>query len=240
MDTARNASVPLYRRVYEIVVQRIVSGELRPGAMLPSETDLGAELGVSQGTARKALIELEQSGVIERRQGRGTFVATTTPESALFHFFRLRRTDGTQAIPEPVEETVRKRRGTAKEVVALGCDKGSSVFEIARVRSIDGRLVSRETSILQARLFPGIGDRGPLPNALYTLYQQAYGFAVVRAEEKLRAVPASEAIASALEIAEGTPLMEVERRALDITGRVIEFRLSLYVTDDLSYNVTLK
>ena len=62
----------------------------------------------------------------------------------------------------------------------------------------------------------------------------------MRAEEKLRAVPASEAIASALEIAEGTPLMEVERRALDITGRVIEFRLSLYVTDDLSYNVTLK
>ena len=49
----------------------------------------GAELGVSQGTARKALEELERRGIIKRRQGVGSFVAVRTPENALFQFFQI-------------------------------------------------------------------------------------------------------------------------------------------------------
>jgi len=77
---------PLYKVVYDRIINRVVSGELGPGAMLPSEKDLGAEFGVSQGTARKALSQLETKGIVQRRQGLGTFVTTTTPETALFHF----------------------------------------------------------------------------------------------------------------------------------------------------------
>ncbi|WP_231098362.1 GntR family transcriptional regulator [Rhodovulum sulfidophilum] len=63
-------ATPLYQTVIDTIVARIASGELPSGALLPSETQLGAELGVSQGTARKALSELEKRGLVQRAQPR--------------------------------------------------------------------------------------------------------------------------------------------------------------------------
>lgn len=239
MSLDQPAPQPLYRRVYQTILDRIVRGELGPGAMLPSETDLGAELGVSQGTARKALMELEQRGIVQRSQGRGTFVATTTPESALFHFFRLRRADGSQVSPKLETESARRRRGAADERAAFGTDD-THVFEISRVRSIDGKKIIRETALLPASLFPGIAERSPLPNALYALYQQSYGIVISRAEEQLRAVLASAEDASMMDVEQGSPLIEVRRKAIDISDRCVEIRLSRYVTEDLHYDLLLR
>jgi GntR family transcriptional regulator len=227
---------PLWRRTRDAIVARIVDGEFAAGAMLPSEPELGAQLGVSQGTARKALSELERAGVVERRQGRGTFVPVTTPERALFHFFRLRRPDGSAVTPELVSETLTRRRPRAPERAALG---DGPVVEIARLRAVDGRPVARERIVLPAARFPGLADRAPLPNTLYALYQGAYGIAVARAEEALSPVAAGAADA-ALGMGEGAPLLEVERRAFDIADRVVELRASRYAMEGLRYAVTLR
>ena len=82
---------PLYKVVMDTLVERIASGAMPPGSMLPSEIQLGQELGVAQGTARKALSELEGRGLVQRVQGRGTFVTQRTTEDSLFRFFRVRR-----------------------------------------------------------------------------------------------------------------------------------------------------
>ena len=230
-------SVPLYKHVYDTIIARIVSGELGPGAMLPSETDLGRELGVSQGTARKALTALEQRGILQRRQGRGTFVATTTPESDHFHFFRLRRGDGSEATPELESETITRRASTKEERALFDCD---DVYVIERGRSIDSRTIVREISTVPKSLFPGLLDRSPLPNALYALYQQSYGIAIAEADEQLHAVLASEEDAALMNVSVGAPLIEVRRRAVDISDRVVELRLSRYLTGDLHYAVTLR
>lgn len=237
MDDAPVNTMPLYRGVIETILARIVSGDLKPGAMLPSETDLGREMGVSQGTARKALSELVRRGILRRQQGRGTFVATTTPERDHFHFFRLRRGDGSAVSPDLDEETVRSRRATSQERQILDDVK---VFEVSRVRTIDGRRIVREISVVPAALFAGLAERAPLPNALYAFYQQVYGVAILEAEEDLRAVLADDADAAAMDVDVGEALVEVRRRAIDISGQVAELRLSRYVTDDLRYQVRLR
>lgn len=226
----------LYQAVIDGVVSRIVSGALPPGAMLPAEPDLGAEYGVSQGTARKALIELERRGIVERRQGRGTFVAVRTPESALFHFFRLRKPDGGQVAPALEEQSVRRRKARAAERDALH-GAPEQVFEILRVRSLEGRRALHETSVVPAALFPGLGDRTP-PNALYAFYQQAYGVAIVRADERL-AVGAAGAAGAALGVPAQTPALIVRRRAIDMADRVVELRDSVCLTEGYTYNVSL-
>ncbi len=230
-------TVPLYQHVYDTIIARIVSGELGPGAMLPSEIDLGRELGVSQGTARKALTALEQRGILQRRQGRGTFVATTTPESDHFHFFRLRRADGSEATPKLESESVTRRDATPDEQAAFG---ETEVFEIVRGRSIDGKTIVREVSALPIGLFPGLSERSPLPNALYALYQQSYGIVISEADEQLKAVLAEEVDGEMMNVPVGAPLIEIRRRAIDISERVVELRLSRYLTADLHYAVTLR
>ncbi len=239
MQPSKSPDVPLYRHVYQVILDRIINGELGPGAMLPSETDLGAQLGVSQGTARKALSELVQAGILDRQQGRGTFVATTTPENALFHFFRLRKPDGSMAIPSMVSEEFSKRRIRAKErdLFSTGDDQ---VFEISRLRRIENTLAAHEIVCLPAGLFPGLAERAPMPNALYPFYHQVYGIAIARAEESITAGIATKQDASRLAIDEGTPLLVVERKAFDLSDRLIELRFSKYLTERLRYEVTLK
>ncbi|HKH95374.1 MAG TPA: GntR family transcriptional regulator, partial [Beijerinckiaceae bacterium] len=66
---------PLYRQVRELLVQRIADGLWAPGQPIPSEPEIASELGVSQGTVRKALDEMAGENLVVRRQGRGTYVA---------------------------------------------------------------------------------------------------------------------------------------------------------------------
>ena len=65
---------PLYLQVRDAVFDRIRSGKLKSGGVLPSEVDLHRELGVSLGTLRRALDVLESEQLIIREPGRGTYV----------------------------------------------------------------------------------------------------------------------------------------------------------------------
>jgi GntR family transcriptional regulator len=231
-------TLPLYQLVIDTIVARIAVGEVLPGGMLPSETQLAADVGVSQGTARKALMLLEQNGIVRREQGRGTFVTARTPETSLFNFFRLRERHGDTVRPEMVNERIENRHATEAERATLH-GSPDAVVEINRVRSLNGVPSTIETCVVSADLFSGIERRAPLPIALYVLYQQAYGCIVLRADETISAATATAAQARTLNIVEGTALLEVERLAYDILGRLVERRRSFYRTQKMKYMVTL-
>lgn len=67
-------TTPLYKQVRDALAQRIAAGEWQPRDAIPNEHDLAVEFGVSGGTMRKAMDDLEADGFIHRQQGRGTFV----------------------------------------------------------------------------------------------------------------------------------------------------------------------
>lgn len=72
-------------RVYETVLQMIVSGEIPVGAKLPTENALSEQLQVSRPVLRQALKQLREDGVIVSRQGSGSFVQQQ-PEGAVLDF----------------------------------------------------------------------------------------------------------------------------------------------------------
>ncbi|MCP4753028.1 MAG: GntR family transcriptional regulator [Proteobacteria bacterium] len=71
--------VPLYGRIAKTVKNKIMSGHYERGSKLPSEENIGKELGVSRITIRQAFSQLEQEGWITRQRGKGTFVSDTVP-----------------------------------------------------------------------------------------------------------------------------------------------------------------
>lgn len=231
---------PLYRQVHDALVRQIAEGAWRPGEALPSEQALAARLGVSQGTVRKALDALAVEKVIERRQGKGTYVAEHTPERSLFRFFRLSHADGARATPETRDdETVRRRAGKPVELKKLGLEPGTQVVEIVRVRLIDEKPAILERIVLPLALFPDIDKRGPLPNALYSLYQREYGQNIATADEELHADAAGKEDAKKLGVAPGTPLLHIERIGIGVDGTRVEWRVSRCDTRNLVYAVTL-
>lgn len=70
----RSSDIPLYLQVRNLLISRILDAEWNVGELLPAEQQLRLQLGVSRGTLRQALSELEREGYVRREQGRGTFV----------------------------------------------------------------------------------------------------------------------------------------------------------------------
>ncbi|MEM8812276.1 MAG: GntR family transcriptional regulator [Pseudomonadota bacterium] len=239
MPSDRIEAVPLYRMVQERLISQIEDGTLKPGAALPNEFQLADQMGVSQGTVRKALIDLEKLGVIERRQGRGTFVKTETPERSMFHFFRLSTGDGARIVPKTHHVQLSTRTASPAERAAFEEVTLDRVFEISRQRRYEDRPLADEIIVLRGDFFSGLETPQDLPNALYPFYQEAFHISILRAEERISAVPASESEAQALAVAVGAPLLKVDRRARDIRDRPVELRRSLFVTGDLTYDVDL-
>lgn len=230
---------PLYRQVYDFLVKQIAEGAWRPAEVLPSEQALAAKLGVSQGTVRKALDALADEQLVERRQGKGTYVSEHTQERSLFRFFRLQTQEGQRAIPTSEDETVKRRVAKPNETRKLLLRPGAQVVEINRTRIVNGEPVVHEKIIVPVDLCPDIERKLPLPNALYQLYQQAYGHNIISAEEELRADLARRDDERRLRVAPGSALLHIERIAISLDGARIEWRISRCDTTHLVYAVTL-
>lgn len=230
---------PLYQQVREVFVRRIADRVWPPGEALPSEQALAVELGVSQGTVRKALDSLAAENLVERRQGKGTYIAEVTPARSLFKFFRISRPGGDRLMPESGEASTKRRRATSRECRLLELEPNELVIEITRVRFVDAAPAILETIAVPAKRLPDL-DKRPIPNAIYALYQSDYGINVLSANEEVRAVAAGRNDAKALGLAPGAPLLQIDRTAFDIDGKPIEWRRSRCDTRCLVYAVTLR
>lgn len=231
---------PLYQQVRELLLARIVSGVWRPAEALPSEQTLASELGVSHGTVRKALDSLAADNLVERRQGKGTYVVEHTQESAHFRFFKIAYPGGERAMPSCRKASISERLARPAERQRLGLAPDARVFQIRRDRFIDGAVAVREVIVISAELFSGLEKRQPLPNTLYTIYQAEFGVSIVSASEQIQSIAAGRDDAEALGIEPGAPILEINRTAYDITGRAIELRQSRFATGKLIYSVELR
>ncbi|MGB0625190.1 MAG: GntR family transcriptional regulator [Alphaproteobacteria bacterium] len=226
---------PLYAQVEEIIRRRLIDNYWKPGDVLPSEFELARELSVSQGTVRKALNDMVAENLLERRQGRGTFVSEYTERRALFFYFNMIGPDGERAMPVSRILACEQRSATEDERDRLQLDPGAKVIALHRVRTLGNSPAIVERLTLPQKLFPGLGGETKLPENLYRFFQGEYGITVAKAGESVRAVAADPLEAQLLGVMPGAPLLEIDRVAVTIDGRPIEWRLSRCNTSNYSY-----
>ena len=224
---------PLYRQIKGLLTRSLQAGEWRPGEAIPSETELAAHFRVSQGTVRKAIDELATEHLLVRRQGKGTFVATHAEEKIQYRFLRLTPDDGD--LGRRLERRFidcRRRRAGADVARALGLRGGDAAVQVRRLLLDGARPVVLDDIWLPGALFKGLTAerlsdyRGPM----YGLFETEFGVRMIRAQEKLRAVAADALAASWLGVAEGAPLLSVERISCTYDDRPVELRRGLYET----------
>jgi len=231
---------PLYKQAYELLTSRLVNGDWKPSEPLPSEHALAAELGVSQGTVRKALNQMVAENLLDRRQGKGTYVAEHTQESSLFRFFRLREPNGESLIPETKVLSSSRRAATAAEKRHLNLEGSSPVVELIRLRYLKGEAAILEKVIQPLSVFPDIDKETELPNSLYTLYQEKFGISIVSVRDELHVTQLPSEYADDLGLAAGAPVLMVERASINIDGRAVEWSQAYCSTEKFVYSVHLK
>jgi GntR family transcriptional regulator len=221
----RLAARPLYLQVRDVLVQRIVVGHWKPGATLPNETQLAQQLGISIGTVRKALDLMEVERIVTRRQGRGTFVndyasAETTFPFSMFHNSEGRRISGTKR-----GRSISRAQADTEEAARLGLRRGDEVIRIERVRDHQEQTFMTEVCLLPAKLF----TRLPEDFGSYRLsaLAQVNSILVGRADERVDIAPASAQHAADLGVAEGTPLLQLDRVIFSDHEEALEWRVAL-------------
>jgi GntR family transcriptional regulator len=228
---------PLYQQIKILLTQSLICGEWRPGEAIPSEVELAGRFRVSQGTVRKAIDELAGENILVRRQGKGTFVATHSEAEVRHRFLRVVADHGER---EPVESRLLElRRGKATAAVshALELKTGTSVFLLKRVLIFSGAPMILDEIVLPETLFRGLNaeEIHAFKGSYYTLYEGRYGVRMVRAEERLKAVPASAEAAGQLAVEAGIPLLCVDRIAFTYGDKPVEWRRGFCHTAHHSY-----
>jgi GntR family transcriptional regulator len=242
---SRASTLPLYRQVRDTLFERIKSGTLRPGEELGSEFQLAAELGVSQGTVRKALEALRAENLLVRQQGRGTFVAEQTPASVLFRYFNIFDETGKQVLPDSRDARVATGIASIEQQRRLRMEPGTQVIQITRIRTWQ-RWAHKvtpfitETIILPAALFPALESLSPVPNTLYDLFQSRYSITVTHIDEQITPVPAPSRVADKLGLVHGTPLLLIDRTTYSLGGMIVEWRVSYCLMAGCHYRLQVR
>lgn len=231
---------PLYHQIKENITRQVVAGRWLSNHALPSETELCNHFGVSRGTLRRALGDLENQGLIIRRQGRGTFVAKPKFEGSVLGSYRNYRVG---AVPH---DAVSRLLGIARvkatpdlqRILQLG--KREFVYEVRRIQFMEGVPVTLSTSFIPAAIAPGLDKLDIEHEFFYGLLEQRYGLSFLRAEEILEPVIADDVVARHLELPAGAPVFLVERHSFLVADKPGEFRQAYMRGDRYRYRIELR
>ena len=238
----RTSPLPLYHQLKQWLTEQIASGALAVGAQLPGEHELCEQFGVSRGVVRQALAELRYEGSIDRERGRGTFVSVPkTLEGLLSGLGGL--ADDAAGRRQLLESTVLELREIpASEPVArsLALDPGDSVFELQRLRRVEGEPRVVVVSYLPAALFPGLlGEDLNGRASLYQLLRQEYGLLIISSARRVEATVADSREATLLGIRRGDPLLVLRSVGFTVGNRPFEYFVAHHRGDRSAFDVLL-
>lgn len=160
-------ALPKHLQIGETLIREIQAGLLATGERLPPERAMAARLGVAVGTLRKALADLAQQGLLERRQGSGNYVRAGTAPAGVYGFFRLELLTG----------------GGLPTAQVLSVATGPDRHVMRRLRSLDGTLVAAEEIEVSREMIPRLTAEAG--EALYRHYRQEFGLLVGSVEDRI-------------------------------------------------------
>jgi len=228
---------PLYRQIKGLIMQALEAGEWRPGEVIPSEIELAARFNVSQGTVRKAIDEMAAENLLLRRQGKGTYVASHSDPRAFFRFLRLMPLSGNIEHSNSVPLECWRAKAGQEAARTLAIKLGDPIIIVRRLLEFSAKPVVIDEIYLPGEIFAGLTLEvlKDYQGSLYSLFETRFGVRMIRAEERIRAVAADRANAELLRVAEGSPLLSVERVSFTYGDKPVEWRRGLYSTAEHCY-----
>jgi GntR family transcriptional regulator len=219
----------------------IATGRLTPGERLAPERQLGARMDVARNTLRRALADLAARGLIEARDrsgwfvnGRGVTIETITGPQGLTEWAAVH---GLTVSSRVIEARIREADDI--EARALRIPAGSRVFELERVRIVEGAPLSLDRSILVPAVAATIGGLDFSARSLFQTVRELNAIEPSRGECLLRAITTDRRTADLLGLAEGDPILDLTETVFDQYGEPFEYGRHLNRGDRYAFRTTI-
>lgn len=218
---------PLYLQVYDKLTSLVANGTWASGTMIANEVDLARELGVSVGTARKALQLMVERRLLKRQQGRGTFVADHQTGSVSIFDNLIDRLSGPMQWEISVENVTFAEADDA-ERISFGLRPGREVIRRRRIlRDAASDTQMRETSTLPRDQFVKLAADDEAHAWPVGRLAKAHGLILGSSEEFVTLSVASESDARNLGVENGTPLLNLSRTVYSLDDQPLEWRTAV-------------
>jgi len=203
---------PLYARIQEYIAERILSGKLAPDEKIQSERDISDDLGVSRMTVRRAITELVNEGLLERKHGSGTYVAKPkiTYEGAELANYSLAMQRRNIAVASQLLEfgqVAASRRLTE----LLQIEIGNPIYRVAMLRFANRVPVILERVFVPCARCPGLEEWNLEKSSILDLLTDVYHIEPGRISQTVEAAVAMDTVAQQLRVEQGFPLLMLSR-----------------------------
>lgn len=239
LDTS--SFVPLYQQLKEYIIENIDKEVWKPGDKIYSENQLYEMFAVSRNTAKKAIEDLVQEGILYRVQGKGTFVSLPKIEqslSAFYSFSKVLRKKGLK--PKDVVLGVKVIEASHKVAKELNIEKGEQVVTLQRVRYANDEPIILENSYLPKRIIDNEEKLKLVSETpLYDILNNDFNIVVNSAKETFEPILIREEEKCHLEVEVGSPALLLERIAYDPSKIPVEFCKSIVRGDRCKFYTEL-
>lgn len=237
----RENRLPLYIQLKDLIIEQIEKKKWQPGDAIPTEKELQKAHQVSRTTVRQALYELVNEGVLNKIQGKGTFVAQPKLEpirpdvTGFTQDMAIKGRDIRSIVLET--ETVQAEEKIAR---ALHQSVGIDLFKLVRLRLLDGVVIGYHEAYINKRLVGAIPlDTYDFANgSLYECLKQE-GLVLGVADETVEAGLAGELYANFLGISANSPVLKLTRVTHLQDGSPLEYVKMVYRADRYKYTLRL-
>ncbi|MBP3654128.1 MAG: GntR family transcriptional regulator [Oscillospiraceae bacterium] len=233
--------IPLYYQLVNIIRRNITAGTLKPGDVLPSESEMCKNFDISRSTVRQAVSMLEDEGLVVRKQGKGTYVAQPKVHrktEKLYSFTSEISSLGLTPSSRLVEYDVMEPTPDIMKMLELD-SPSQHVYKFSRIRYVDGEALILETSFYPQSLYPNLTRPMLEAHSFYSLlYEQ--GIVAYEAVDSYEAVVLSRREAELLGCRPGSSAFAVQRVTRTENGQPYEFTQSLIRGDRVKLDVYLR
>ncbi|HEK9155864.1 TPA: GntR family transcriptional regulator, partial [Streptococcus equi subsp. zooepidemicus] len=220
--------LPAYIKIHDAIKKDIEKEVWTIGSRLPSERDLAEHFEVSRMTLRQAITLLVEEGILERRVGSGTYVASHRVQE------RMR---GTTSFTEIVNSQGRKpssklisyqrQLASDTEINQLHLEESDYVIRMERIRYADKVPLVYEVASIPEKFIKNVKKTDITEHFFQTLTSN--GYEIGKSQQTIYAKIASERVASYLEVAKGHAILALTQVSFFTDGRPFEYVRSQYV-----------
>ena len=209
--------MPAYQTIQSSIRERIEAGSLRPGEAVASERELARMHGVSLMTARHALATLEREGMVERRQGVGTFVASRNHFKPFLGFSEQLAARG---LPTSSKTLVSKLVSDEPEIASrLNLPLSSPLVKVERLHEGGNEPFSLEASYCSADRFAGLLTASLSRSSLFVILKRDYNLRMAHVDEEIDAIATDSRMAQIFGIPNGSPMLRIRQVVFSAAGR---------------------
>jgi len=227
MSGTHHNGTPVYKKIQNSIRKKIEAAELKPGDAVASERELARTHKVSLMTARHALAGLEREGLVERRRGAGTFVA-----SPKIHFNKLmsysEHMSSRGFVPRSKILVAKIIEHDAEVAARLGLPSTSALVKIERLRQTGEDPFALEICYLPASEFSDLVN-APLGRvSLFATLEHDYGVELAYADEEVNATAAEANVAELLGVPRGASVLRIRQVIYSSKGKATIYGVGFY------------